>query len=84
MFDCLIMGVPDRLRGDRPARARFIMEAPEEEILSLAQLVISEPEPAKISRSVPCAICGEYVMETRLRHVNGNLPAFPVQKKGSS
>jgi formylmethanofuran dehydrogenase subunit E len=70
-------GVPEHLRGDQSARAKFILEAPEEEILSLAQVVIDEPEPAIISKSVPCAICGEYVMETRLRQVNGKLACIP-------
>lgn len=60
-------GVPDHLRGDRIARARFILSAPESDILSLTPVVINEPETATINKSMPCAICGESVMETRLR-----------------
>ncbi len=70
-------GVPERLRGDRSARARFILEAPEEDLLSWAETVIAEPEIARISKSMACAICGEYVMETRLRQVNGNRICIP-------
>jgi formylmethanofuran dehydrogenase subunit E len=69
--------VPERLRGDRPARIKFILEALDAEILSLSRIVIDEPEPARIIKSVSCAICGESVMETRLRKVNGKLACIP-------
>lgn len=70
-------GVPEHLRGDRPMRIKFILEAPESEILSLSPVVIGEPEPARIIKSVSCAICGESVMETRLRRMKGKLVCIP-------
>lgn len=70
-------GVPKHLREDRSALVAFILEAPEAEILSLRQVAIDEPEPARIRSSVPCAICGEPVMETRLRQVNGKSVCIP-------
>ncbi|MFA5331280.1 MAG: FmdE family protein [Methanoregula sp.] len=35
------------------------------------------PEPARISRSVPCAICGEMVAEHRARVKNGKIVCMP-------
>jgi len=63
-------GIPEHLRGDRSARAKFILEAPDADILSFTNVVIDEPESATIKTSVPCAICGEPVMETRIRLLN--------------
>jgi formylmethanofuran dehydrogenase subunit E len=74
-------GVPEHLREDRSARARYILEAPEENLLSWSEAVIDEPEAARISKSIACAICGEYVMETRLHQVNGNLICIPCAEK---
>jgi formylmethanofuran dehydrogenase subunit E len=74
-------GIPDHLREDRAARARYILEAPEEGILSWSEAVIDEPEAARISKSIACVICGEYVMETRLRRVDGNLICIPCAEK---
>jgi len=70
-------GVPDHLRGDQMARTKFILKASESDILSLTPVVIDEPESAIINKSVLCAICGESVMETRLRRLNGKLICIP-------
>ena len=74
-------GVPKHLQEDRSEVADFILKAPEAEILSLAQVVIDEPEPAKIRNSVSCAICGESVMESRLRKSDGNLTCIPCAER---
>ena len=70
-------GIPEHLRGDRSALTKLILEAPEAEILSLTQVNVDEPERARRLNSVPCSICGELVMETRLRQVNGNPTCIP-------
>lgn len=70
-------GIPGNLRGDRSILADYILKAPETEILSLTQVVVDEPEPARILNSVPCTICGESVMDTRLRQVNGKPACIP-------
>lgn len=70
-------GIPDHLRGDRAARASFILDAPESDILSLTHVIIDEPDTAVISKSVPCAVCGESVMETRIRQVNEKPTCIP-------
>lgn len=73
-------GIPEHLRGDRSARTKFILEAPDADILSFTHVVIDEPESATINTSVPCAICGESVMDTRLRQANGKFVCIPCAK----
>ncbi len=61
--------VPEGLRDDREAFIRWVLKAPAEGILRINRVEITEPEPARIHRSIPCQKCGELVMETRIRKV---------------
>lgn len=70
-------GIPPELREDRTARADFILNAPAEAILSVTEVVVDEPERARKRKSISCAICGEDVMETRMREVNGQSTCIP-------
>ena len=74
-------GIPEDMHDDRTALTKFILKAPEVQLLSLEQVVIGEPEPAQIKNSVSCAICGESVMESRLHEVNGRLACIPCAEK---
>jgi len=60
-------GFPEELRDDREARMAWILSAPEEEMISVTPVTLEEPEPAAVHRTVSCSVCGEGVMETRLR-----------------
>ena len=42
---------------------------------------VDEPEPARIMKSVECAFCGERVMETRTREINGKTACIPCAEK---
>jgi formylmethanofuran dehydrogenase subunit E len=64
-------GVPPGMRENRGAYADFILKAPAGDLLSLTNVNINAPEPAKIRSSVICAGCAEQVMETRVHEVNG-------------
>ncbi len=70
-------GAPDGLRGDRKAYMEWILAAPEKDMITVAPAVADEPEPARIMASVPCAICGERVMETRTRQAGEGLVCIP-------
>ena len=70
-------GIPDDLREDRIARAKWILEAPRDSILYITEVSVAEPEPARIRESVPCGICGELVMRSRLHQVNGKPVCMP-------
>jgi len=62
-------GMPDSLGDDREARIRWILTAPQDDVVSCHQVCVDEPERARVARSEPCAACGELVMETKLRAV---------------
>ena len=70
-------GIAPALRQDRQALAAFILAAPEDALLSLSRVTIDEPEPARIRSSVICDCCGEPVMETRVRQVDGASLCIP-------
>lgn len=74
-------GLTDEMRQDRTALIRSILAAPEESILSVTQVSVPEPEPARIRKSVPCSICGEAVMESRTREVEGESLCIPCHAK---
>ena len=69
--------ITDEMRSDRTALADFILTAPVESIISVKHVSITEPEPAKIRKSVLCPICGEAVMETRTREMQGRAVCIP-------
>ena len=74
-------GIPGNIRDDRAALADWILEAPADSILSISQVHVPEPKRAAIGNSVPCAICGELVMESRLREVDGKPACIPCSEK---
>jgi formylmethanofuran dehydrogenase subunit E len=68
------------LGDDSQAGERFIrwlQESPDEEIMEIREIPIPEPDFARIHQAVPCAACGELVMETRIRIVNGKKLCIP-------
>jgi formylmethanofuran dehydrogenase subunit E len=70
-------GMPAGLEEDREARIRWILDAPETDVVSCETDAVDEPPRARLLRSVPCAVCGEPVMETRLREVGGRRLCIP-------
>lgn len=69
--------IPADVAGDRAARTEFILHAPPEQVLTLSEVTINEPERARSRPSVRCDRCGEEVMETRLREVDGQSLCIP-------
>jgi formylmethanofuran dehydrogenase subunit E len=74
-------GIPADVREDRAALADWILAAPAESILSLAPVSIQEPEPARIMKSIPCAFCGESVMESRILEIDGKPACVPCHSR---
>ncbi len=74
-------GIPDAAREDRDAMARFILSADAGQIVSVEAVSIDAPEPARIMDSVPCDLCGERVMETRTRQIDGRTACIPCYEK---
>lgn len=69
-------------KGIEPGKSReeikdFILNADDDELLSVTEVSINEPEAARIHKSIKCDICGEGVMETRIREVDGKKVCIP-------
>jgi formylmethanofuran dehydrogenase subunit E len=73
--------IPENLREDRRALADWLLSASSDDILSVTPASIPDPEPAKIRKSIPCAFCGEPVMESRIRLLNEKPACIPCYKK---
>ena len=70
-------GVPQGIRGDKVAYAEFILNAPDDDLLTLTEISADAPEEARIRNSIICAGCAEAVMETRAREIDGRLMCIP-------
>ena len=78
LFQKIIVRHDDATTEERDELARLWaetsyrqLEIPDSEIFAVHRLQIDLPAYAPIRSSVRCAICGENVMETRARFVNG-------------
>ena len=76
-------GMPEDLRKDRKALTDWILHSAADTMLSVTITSISEPEPARIRNSIACAFCGESVMETRVRQLQGKPVCIPCYHKQS-
>lgn len=74
-------GITDAMRQDRVALEKWILSASSEDMLSVAPVSVPEPEPARIRKSINCSLCGEAVMETRTREVQGKTVCIPCAEK---
>jgi formylmethanofuran dehydrogenase subunit E len=73
--------VPEGMRENREQFINWLLSAPEEKIVSLQEVKMDEPAPARIMKTVMCAFCGEGVMETRTRKIHGKLACIPCAEK---
>ena len=69
--------VPEEMRKDRDRLIDWLLSVPEGDIVSLKEVQIDEPEPARIMKTVTCEFCGEGVMETRVRKIRGKTACIP-------
>lgn len=58
----------------------FILNADDSKILSIKNVTIEEPEPARIHQSIKCDICSEGVMETRICEAGEKKLCIPCSK----
>lgn len=73
--------ITEDMRQNRTVLIGYILSAPSEDIISVSPARIKEPEPARVRKSVPCSICGEAVVETRIRQVEGGPVCIPCSEK---
>jgi formylmethanofuran dehydrogenase subunit E len=73
--------IPEGLRENRSAFTKWLLSVPSDSIISVTPTNISEPEPARIRKSILCALCGENVMESRVRQLAGKPACIPCYKE---
>ena len=73
--------IPESLGDDRKAFTNWLLSASNDSILSVTPTTIPEPEPAKIRDSIPCAFCGENVMESRIQQLHEKPACIPCYQK---
>lgn len=67
---------------DRKARRlQSVLETDASELFEVRRVGLEMPEPARIHKSMTCATCGEKVMETRTREVEGQVVCIPCAEK---
>ena len=81
-----IKQVPEGSQERRDLEIQYMLQQPADELFSIREETITLPETARIHESALCKLCGEMVMETRTRSVDGSLVCIPCaessQKKG--
>ena len=69
--------IPENILKDRDQFINWLLTAPEQEIISLEKVKIEEPDPARIMKTLECQFCGESVMETRTKEIQGKIACIP-------
>jgi formylmethanofuran dehydrogenase subunit E len=69
--------IPENILKDRDQFINWLLTAPEQEIISLQKVKIEEPDPARIMNTVECQFCGESVMDTRTKDIQGKIACIP-------
>lgn len=75
--------LPENIRQDRGRFTDWLLSAPQEDVILLQEVQIDAPEPARIFKSMTCALCGESVMETRTRERDGEKTCIPCAEKAT-
>ncbi len=74
--------VPAAVKGSREEYIQWLLTVEERKIISLRPADGEVPAKARILESVPCANCGEMVMASRIRTVNGRSLCIPCHEAG--
>jgi len=77
---------PEGSQQRRDLEIQYMLQRPADELFSVREETIALPQTAQIYQSAICERCGEMVMETRTRTVDGALVCIPcaesAEKKG--
>lgn len=69
--------IPESVRKSKQEFIDWLLSADEQDVVILKEVVMKEPEPARIYRPIKCDFCGERAMETRIKQVNGKNACIP-------
>ncbi|MFC2027674.1 FmdE family protein [Chloroflexota bacterium] len=73
--------IPEDISKDRDRFAHWLLTSDEGDVVSLKEVHIEEPEPARIMDTVVCESCRELVMSTRTRDLDGKSVCIPCSEK---
>ncbi len=76
--------IPESVKGERKDYIDWLLTAPESELLKVTPVTMEEPQRARILASIVCEDCGEAVMESRIRVVDGRRLCIPCSEKRAS
>ncbi len=62
-------------------KIEYILDAPDESIMTIRRMILKPPSEARIYRSVGCGMCGEKVSEHRARVFGGKIICTPCFNK---
>ena len=72
--------IPETVRNNREEMQKWLLDADEKDIINITEVDIDEPEPARMVPSVKCEFCGEMVMDTRAKRVDGKYACIPCSE----
>jgi formylmethanofuran dehydrogenase subunit E len=75
---------PVEIAEDRAARVDWILNAPEETLVSIQAVHIDAPPLARIHESISCDRCGERTMATRIRSLGAQQVCIPCWEQANT
>ncbi|MGW8161551.1 MAG: FmdE family protein [Desulfobulbales bacterium] len=68
------------VQDGKARKMQSVLEGADGDLFSVKRVVVDQPEPARIYKSVTCERCGEKVMEPRTRMVEDQLLCIPCSE----
>ncbi len=69
--------IPGKARNSREEMTQWLLDTDEADIIDVSEVEIEEPPAAQILPSVRCEFCGEMVMESRIKKLDGKNACIP-------
>jgi len=73
--------IPKSVRENRQEIINWLLSVDEKDIIDMKDVVIKEPEPARMYPTVKCEFCGELVMETRTEQIDRKYACIPCAQR---
>ncbi|MFX0005016.1 MAG: FmdE family protein [Candidatus Hodarchaeota archaeon] len=71
----------DNKKLSRDEKIQFLLKSEPENIFTIYDIEFNPPSLAQIEQSIPCEICGEFTMSSRIMTYNGSEMCIPCYKK---
>ena len=67
--------------NDMVQKGRGVLAADESDVVDVKEVAMDTPPKAQMHKSIKCDVCGEAVMETRIRDMNGSKLCIPCAQE---